>query len=70
VFRAPRPSSDDPESSKRENTDNLELTIDLFNALDRVNATSYVGAVTSPLFGEPTAARIPLTAQLSLRYRF
>jgi carboxypeptidase family protein len=70
VFRAPRPSSADPESLKRENTDNLELTIDLFNALDRVNATSYVGVVTSPLFGEPTAARIPRTAQLSLRYRF
>jgi hypothetical protein len=70
VFRAPRPSSADPESSKRENTDNLELTIDLFNALDRVNATGYVGVVTSPLFGEATAARIPRTAQLSLRYRF
>ena len=70
VFRAPRPSSADPESSKRENTDNLELTIDLFNALDRVNATSYVGVITSPLFGEPTATRIPRTAQLSLRYRF
>jgi hypothetical protein len=70
VFRAPRPSSADPESSKRENTDNLELTVDLFNALGRVNATSYVGVITSPLFGEPTAARIPRTAQLSLRYRF
>jgi hypothetical protein len=70
VFRAPRPSSADPESAKRENTDNLELTIDLFNALDRINATSYVGVITSPLFGEPTAARIPRTAQLSLRYRF
>ena len=70
VFRAPRPSSADPESRKRENTDNLELTIDLFNALDRVNAIGYVGVVTSPLFGEPTAARIPRTAQLSLRYRF
>ena len=70
VFRAPRPSSADPESLKRENTDNLELTIDLFNALDRINATSYVGVVTSPLFGEATAARIPRTAQLSLRYRF
>jgi hypothetical protein len=70
VFRAPRPSTADPESSKRENTDNLEFIIDLFNALDRVNASSYVGVVTSPLFGQPTSARIPRTAQLSLRYRF
>jgi hypothetical protein len=51
-------------------TDNLELTIDLFNALDRVNVTGYVGVITSPLFGEPTAARNPRTAQPSLRYRF
>ncbi|HKC54977.1 MAG TPA: carboxypeptidase regulatory-like domain-containing protein, partial [Vicinamibacterales bacterium] len=36
VFRAPRPPSQDPESLKREQVDNLELTIDLFNALDRV----------------------------------
>jgi hypothetical protein len=40
VRRASRPSSADPESRKRENTDNLELAVDLFNALDRVNATS------------------------------
>ena len=70
VFRAPRPSTADPQSRKRENTDNLELTVDLFNALDRVNATGYVGIVTSPLFGRATSGRLPRTAQLSMRYRF
>ena len=70
VFRAPRPSTADPQSRKRENTDNLELTVDLFNALDRVNAAGYVGVVTSPLFGHATSGRLPRTAQLSMRYRF
>ena len=70
ALRAPRPPSDDPESGRREQIDNLELTLDLFNALDRVNPTGFVGAVSSPLFGRATAARTPRTAQLSLRYRF
>jgi len=70
VFRAPRPPSQDPESLKREQVDNLELTVDVFNALDRVNASNYVGVITSPLFGRANGARMPRTAQLSLRYRF
>jgi len=70
VFRAPRPPSQDPESLKREQVDNLELTVDLFNALDHVNASNYVGVITSPLFGRANSARMPRTAQLSLRYRF
>jgi hypothetical protein len=70
VFRVPRPPSKDPESAKREQTDNLELSLDLFNALDRVNPTTFVGVTTSPLFGQANAARTPRTAQLSLRYRF
>jgi hypothetical protein len=70
VFRAPRPPSEDPQSAKREQTDNLELNFDLFNAFDRVNATTYVGVMTSPLFGRANTARTPRTAQVSLRYRF
>ncbi|HYX81940.1 MAG TPA: hypothetical protein VE714_06070, partial [Gemmatimonadales bacterium] len=70
VFRAPRPPSSDPESAKREQVDNLELNLDLFNATNRVNPTTFVGVVTSPLFGRANAARPARSAQLSLRYRF
>jgi hypothetical protein len=70
VLRSPRPPSKDPESAKREQTDNLELSVDLFNALDRVNPTTFVGVITSPLYGSANAARTPRTAQRSLRYRF
>jgi hypothetical protein len=70
VFRAVRPPSADPESAKREQRDNLELSLDLFNALNRVNATPFVGVLSSPLFGLANSARTPRAAQLSLRYRF
>lgn len=70
VFRAPRPHSSDPESAKREQTDNLELNLDVLNATNRVNPTTYVGVITSPLFGMANAARPARSAQISLRYRF
>jgi carboxypeptidase family protein len=70
VFRAPRPPSADPESAKREQTDNFELNLDLFNATNRVNPTTYVGVITSPLFGQANTARPARSAQLSFRYRF
>ena len=63
-------SASRPRPQQREQVDNLELTVDLFNALDCVNASNYVGVITSPLFGRANSARMPRTAQLSLRYRF
>lgn len=70
VFRAPRPPSADPRSRKRERTDNLEMNIDVFNAFNATNAPTYVGVITSPLFGQANAAGMARTAQMSLRYRF
>jgi carboxypeptidase family protein/TonB-dependent receptor-like protein len=70
ALRALRPPSADPESLKREQVDNLELAFDVFNAFDRVNPTTYVGVITSPLFGRANAAHRARTAQLSIRYRF
>jgi len=70
VFRMPRPPSKDPESAKREQRDNLELNVDVFNATNHVNPTTFVGVITSPLFGQANTARAARTAQISLRYRF
>jgi hypothetical protein len=70
ILRAPRPPSADPESTKREFVDNLELNLDVFNVLNTLNATTVVGVVTSPIFGRPVAARAGRAMQLSLRYRF
>ena len=70
ILRAPRPRSADPESKKREFSDNLELNLDVFNVTSAVNATSVVGVITSPMFGMPAAVRPAQSMQLSLRYRF
>jgi hypothetical protein len=70
ILRAPRPRSADPESTKREYIDNLDLNLDVFNVLSASNPTSVVGVITSPLFGKPSAVRSPRAMQLSLRYRF
>jgi hypothetical protein len=70
IFRAPRPRSADPESTKRDHVDNLELNLDVFNVLNAVDATTIVGVITSPLFGRPATVRPARSMQVSLRYRF
>jgi hypothetical protein len=70
IFRAPRPRSADPESTKRDHVDNLELNLDVFNVLNAVDATTVVGVITSPLFGRPATVRPARSMQLSVRYRF
>jgi hypothetical protein len=48
----------------------LTLGADGFNLLNRVNYASYVGIISSPLFGTPVSARSARQFQLSLRYKF
>jgi hypothetical protein len=40
------------------------------NILNRTNYTAYSGAMTSPLFGQPTAAGTPRRVQLGARFSF
>jgi hypothetical protein len=70
ILRAPRPPSADPETTKREFIDNLELNLDVFNVLNNLNATTVVGVMSSPVFGRPVVVRAARSMQLSLRYRF
>jgi len=70
VFRSPRPASADPQSLKREYRENLELNVDIFNLLNRVNPTNYIGVLSSPYFGRANRAGKARTLQISLRYRF
>ncbi|MGC8792327.1 MAG: hypothetical protein ACP5U2_02925 [Bryobacteraceae bacterium] len=48
----------------------LTLTVDAFNALNRVNYTRYVGNLSSPLFGQPVRARAARRMQLGLAVEF
>jgi len=52
------------------NSRNLELRIDAFNAVNHPNYPSFVGVLTSPLFGRPNIGLPARTLQTSLGYRF
>lgn len=47
----------------------LTLGVDGFNLLNRVNYASYVGIISSPLYGTPVSARSARQFQLSIRYK-
>jgi carboxypeptidase family protein len=44
--------------------------VDVFNVLNRVNYSSYVGTLSSPFFGRAVSAEAPRRMQLSLRFKF
>ena len=48
----------------------LAIGLDAFNIGNRVNYSSYVGTISSPLFGQPVAARPARQLQLSLRVSY
>jgi Carboxypeptidase regulatory-like domain/TonB dependent receptor len=48
----------------------VTLAVDAFNALNRVNETSYVGTLTSPFFGTAVAAQPARRLQFSARVKF
>jgi outer membrane receptor protein involved in Fe transport len=48
----------------------VTLAVDVFNVTNRVNYASYVGTISSPLFGEPVTARPPRQFQFSARFAF
>ena len=48
----------------------LTFSLDAFNVLNRVNLTSFVGALSSPLFGQPSAAAPARQLQLGGRFEF
>jgi hypothetical protein len=48
----------------------MTFGVDAFNLLNRVNYSSYVGTLSSPLFGQPVSARAPRQLQFSGRFKF
>lgn len=48
----------------------LTAGVGAFNVLNRTNYTSYIGALTSPLFGRPTASLPGRQLQFAAGYRF
>jgi hypothetical protein len=64
LFRLPRLLSREGAAN------NAEINLDAFNVLNQANFKSFIGVVSSPLFGEPSVAYPGRTIQLSVRYRF
>jgi hypothetical protein len=48
----------------------LSVSLNSFNVLNHPNYVTYVGTVTSPLFGQPAAALPPRRMQLDVQFKF
>lgn len=57
-------------SHREHGTKYLEMRIDAFNALNQVNATNYIGVLSSPLFGQANSALAARQIQLSMKTSF
>jgi hypothetical protein len=56
--------------TKKDKGPAITVGLDAFNVLNRVNFVSFVGNLSSPLFGLPVAAQPPRKLQLSARFKF
>ena len=48
----------------------LSVALNSFNVLNHPNYATYVGTITSPLFGKPAAALSPRRMQLDIQFKF
>ena len=48
----------------------LQFRSELFNVLNHPNYVTYIGAMSSSLFGEPVAAQPPRRMQLDVQFKF
>jgi hypothetical protein len=57
-------------TGKKERGPTLSLALNIFNALNRVNYSGYVGNLSSPFFGLPVSARPARRMQIVARFEF
>jgi hypothetical protein len=57
-------------SKKKKESKVLAVTLNSFNILNHPNYVTYIGTITSPLFGLPVAAQPPRRMQLDLQFKF
>jgi len=63
-------SHDFPLSKRKEEKKILSLSLNSFNVLNHPNYLTYVGSISSQLFGHPTAAQPPRRMQLNVQFKF
>jgi hypothetical protein len=63
-------SHDFPLSKKKKEAKVISASLNSFNVLNHPNYLSYVGTISSPLFGMPVAAQPPRRMQLDVQFKF
>jgi hypothetical protein len=63
-------SHDFPLSKAKKETKVISLALNSFNVLNHPNYVTYIGAISSSLFGEPVAAQSPRRMQLDVQFKF
>jgi len=63
-------SHDFPLSKAKKETRVFTVSLNSFNVLNHPNYVTYIGAVSSPLFGKPVAAQPPRRMQLDVQFKF
>ena len=63
-------SHDFPLSKKKKEGKVLSVALNSFNVLNHPNFLTYIGTISSPLFGQPVAAQPPRRMQLDIQFKF
>jgi hypothetical protein len=63
-------SHDFPLSKRKGEARILSLSLNSFNVLNHPNYLTYIGTISSPLFGQPAAAQPPRRMQLDVQFKF
>jgi len=63
-------SHDFPLSKRKKENRSLSVALNSFNALNHPNYLTYIGTISSPLFGQPVAAQPPRQMQLDVQFKF
>ena len=63
-------SHDFPLSKAKKETRVVTVSLNSFNVLNHPNYVTYIGAVSSPLFGKPVAAQPPRRMQFDVQFKF
>ncbi len=63
-------SHDFPLSNKKNESRVISLSLNSFNVLNHPNYLTYIGTISSPLFGQPVAAQPPRRMQLDVQFKF
>ena len=63
-------SHDFPLSKQKKEAKVISVSLNSFNVLNHPNYLTYIGTISSPLFGRPVAAQPPRRMQLDVQFKF